>query len=126
MKDKKIASEIVRRPGTATFIDEELWRKDSLFRRFKPVPGPTDRAQIPGMFRVNLNLGAQFSYIDIHRARADEGSLPPNGVKYLVPGKDPASVLRKIVQKPELGCRSRNNRAADGKDHGHGVNFKIA
>ena len=113
MKVKKIANEIVRGPEDHHTLRWRALREDSFFWRFKPVSSAANCAQIPGMFRVNLNFGAQFSHINIHRTRAYKGGFPPNGIKYLITGKDAAGMLREIVQKPELCCRGRNDGATD-------------
>src|SRR6476620_12288428 len=100
--------------------------EDSLFWRFEPVSGAADGPQIPGMFRIKLNLAAQFSHVDVHGARADEGGLTPDGVEDLVAREYPAGMLGEIVQQAELCGRSGDDRAAYRERHCHRVNCQVS
>src|ERR1700731_1492460 len=86
-----------------TVVDERCLRRDSLFRGLKTVSGAPHRPKIAGLLWINFDLGAQFSYIHVHRARAHECSLFPDRVKDLVASKDAAGVPGQVKRLTELG-----------------------
>lgn len=70
--------------------DSLFWRSN--FWRAKEVPRAAYGAQVNGLFRINLNLCPQFSYMHVHGARTHERGVLPDRIKNLVAGKDAAGV----------------------------------
>src|ERR1700753_3450911 len=78
------------------------------------------------MFGIHFNFRAQLPYVNIHRTRTYKCGFTPYCVKYLITRKDAASMLGKIVQKPELSRGCGGNSSPDRESNPHGSDFHIA
>src|ERR1700731_141313 len=89
--------------------------------RLEAVARAAYSLQIAGIFRVWFDFFPDAANIDVHRARGDVRSVPPNGIQQMIAGKDAAEMTREVIEQAKLRSRrgnglSPNHQAPGGRN----------